>query len=170
SPGNSLAYRFEIAPAALEGLLRQRPPGWFDDWDATLLAALAGAVEEGRRMQGDDVRRWRWGYTNRLVVPHPVLSRLPLVGKYLRIGPVPMSGATTTVKQTTTRIGPSMRMVVDFADLDRSWFVLPAGASGHPLSGHFKDQWSAYYAGRAYPLAFARVEARHVLSVLPGRQ
>jgi penicillin amidase len=170
SPGNSLVYRFEIAPAALEQLLRERPREWFADWDEVLLKALSGAVEEGRRMQGREVRRWRWGYANRLVIAHPVLSRLPLIGKYLRIGPVPMSGATTTVKQTTTRIGPSLRMVVDFADLDGAWFVLPTGVSGHPLSGHFKDQWEDYYVGRARRLAFDRIEARRVLNVLPFAQ
>lgn len=170
SPGNSLAYRFEIAPAVLEGLLRERPRDWFEDFDAVLLAALAGAFEEGQRMQGADPRRWRWGEANRLVIAHPVLGRLPLLGKYFRIGPAPMSGATTTVKQTTTRIGPSLRMVVDFADLDRSLLVLPAGVSGHPLSRHFRDQWESYYAGRAYTLAFERVAVRNVLRVTPRAQ
>lgn len=167
SPGNSLAYRFEIAPAVLESLLRERPRDWFEDFDTVLLTALSGALEEGRRMQGSDPRRWRWGEANRLVIAHPVLARLPLIGKYFRIGPVPMSGATTTVKQTTTRIGPSLRIVVDFADLDGSLFVLPAGVSGHPLSRHFKDQWERYYAGHAYPLAVERVNARRVLRVTP---
>jgi len=168
SPGNSLIYRFEIAPAVLEQLLRERPSEWFTDWDEVLMKALSGAVEEGRRMQGTEVRRWRWGHANRVLIVHPVLSRLPLIGKYLRIGPVPMSGGTTTVKQTTTRIGPSLRIVVDFADLDGSWFVLPTGVSGHPLSGHFKDQWSDYYVGRAHRLGFDKVEVRRVLRVEPA--
>ncbi|MCS7314270.1 MAG: penicillin acylase family protein [Bryobacteraceae bacterium] len=167
SPGNSLVYRFEIAPAVLEQLLRERPREWFADFDAVLVTALTGALEEGRRMQGSDPRRWRWGQANRLLVSHPVLGRLPLIGKYFRIGPVPMSGAATTVKQTTTRIGPSLRIVVDFADLDRSLFVLPAGVSGHPLSRRFKDQWESYYQGRAYPLGFGRFQAREVLRVRP---
>lgn len=167
SPGNSLAYRFEIAPAVLEGLLRARPREWFDDFDGVLLTALAGALEEGRRMQGGDPRRWRWGEANRVVIAHPVLGRLPLIGKYFRIGPVPMSGATTTVKQTTTRLGPSLRIVVDLADFDRSLFVLPAGVSGHPLSRRFKDHWQSYYAGRAHALAFDRIEVRELLRVRP---
>ncbi len=170
SPGNSLNYRFEIAPAVLERLLRERPREWFEDFDAVLLTALAGAVEEGRRMQGPQMRRWRWGEANRLLVEHPVLARLPLVGKYFRIGPVPMSGGTTTVKQTTRRIGPSLRIVVDFADLDRTLFVLPTGVSGHALSGRFKDHWDAYYVGRAFRLPFARIEARRELRVVPQRR
>ena len=168
SPGNNLAYRCEIAPAALEELLRSRPPLWFENFDTVLLEALSGAVEEGQRMQGRDVRRWRWGEYNRLVLGHPLLARLPIIGSYFQIGPVGLSGGTTTVKQTTPRIGPSLRMVVDFADLDHSLLNLPTGVSGHPLSGHFKDQWEAYYVGRSFRLGFEQVEARSVLKVVPG--
>lgn len=168
APGKSLAYRYEMAPAVVEKLLRERPRQWFADFDREILAALAGAVEEGRRMQGADLRKWTWGRQNRLVLPHPVLGRLPLIGKYFQIGPVPLSGASTTVKQTTPRIGPSMRMVVDFSDWDRSLLVLPTGVSGHPLSGDFKNQWDAYYLGRGLPLPFERIPARRKLTWLPG--
>ncbi len=63
----------------------------------------------------------------------PVLSQLPLIGKYFNIGPVAMSGGSTTIKQTTRRLGPSMRMVVDLADLDNSLQNITIGESGQPL-------------------------------------
>ena len=54
SPGNGLGYEFNMAPVVVESLLRERPAGWFGDYDEMLLRALADAVEEGRRMQGRD--------------------------------------------------------------------------------------------------------------------
>ncbi len=45
-----------MARAVVERLLRERPAGWFGDYDEMLLRALADAVEEGKRMQGPTSR------------------------------------------------------------------------------------------------------------------
>ncbi len=169
SPGKSLIYRYEMGPAVLEQLLRERPAGWFEDYDKLLVKALLDALEEGRRMQGPRVRKWSWGRNNQLLLAHPILGRLPVLGAYFRVGPVPLSGSSTTVKQTTTRIGPSMRMAVDLAEADSFFFNLPTGVSGHPLSSHFRDQWKSYYAGRYSIFSFERVSPTSKLTVLPEK-
>ena len=94
--------------------------GWFRDYDDALLQNFADAVDEGRRMQGPDVKKWAYGAYLELTIAHPIGHRLPLVAKYFDIGPVWMSGSTTSVKQTTLRLGPSMRMNADLGDWDRS--------------------------------------------------
>ena len=71
------------------------------------------------------------------------------------------------MKQTTRRLGPSMRMVVDLADLDRSLQNITIGESGHRLSSHYKDQWSAYYGATSFPMQYRIVDARQVLVVNP---
>ncbi len=180
SPGKGLEYDFplpvgvdsvQMAPAAVERLLRERPKTWFADYDQVLLAAFLDAMEEGRRSQGRDVSKWDWGRYNQLLLSHPVGSRIPAVGKfvakYFDIGPVRQSGSTTSVKQTTHRLGPSMRMALDFADLDRSTLSLLAGESGQVLSKHYKDQWEAWYYGRTFPLQFNKVDAKSALTVVP---
>ncbi|MEK7408160.1 MAG: penicillin acylase family protein [Acidobacteriota bacterium] len=169
SPGKGLAYNFEIAPAVVEKLLRERPKDWFADYDQLLVTAFADAVEEGKRIQGPDVRKWSYGRYNQLVIPHPVLSRLPLIGKYFKIGPVPQSGSGTSVKQVTPRWAPSMRMVVDFSNFDQSWLNVSTGQSGQPLSSHFKDQWEAHYEGRSFPMQFEKVQAESTLTLMPGQ-
>jgi len=157
----------QMAPLAIERLLRERPKDWFADYDQLLLRVFLDAMEEGRRTQGGNLSKWDYGRYNRLLVEHPVLNRLPLVGKYFNIGPVEQSGSTTTVKQTTRRMGPSMRMAVDFGDLDRSLLTLPAGESGQPLSGHYTDQSDAWQQGRGFPMQFGKVEAKGTLVVQP---
>ena len=78
-----------------------------------------------------------------------------------------MSGSDTTVKQTTPTLGPSERMVVDLGNLDNSRMNLRVGESGNVASGHYKDEWPAYYAGRSFPMEFDHVEAEDVLQVKP---
>jgi penicillin amidase len=90
-----------------------------------------------------------------------------MVGKYFNIGPVAMSGSPTTIKQTTHRLGPSMRMIVDLSDLDHSVQNITIGESGQPLSKHYKDQWGAYYGATSFPMRFTKVNASQVLVVSP---
>jgi len=48
-----------------------------------------------------------------------------------------------------------MRMVVDLADLDRSTWVTMTGASGHPGSRHYTDQFTAWAKGETFPWPFS---------------
>lgn len=156
-------------PQVIENLLRARPPGWVanDDWDAWLMQNLPAALGSGRLRQGTPISKWHWGRMHEWNVAHPVGKQLPLVSGFFDIGPVEMSGAGTTVKQTTTSLGPSERMVVDLGDLDKSVQNLVTGESGFVSSSHYKDQWSAYYAGRSFPMQFDRIVAKEVLRVRP---
>jgi penicillin G amidase len=169
APGKGTAYDFNLAPVVVERLLRERPEGWFRDYDELLLGALAGAVEEGTRMQGRDISRWQYGAYLRVKIDHPVIHQFPVLGKYFDLGPAPMSGSTTTVKQTTARIAPSMRMNADLGDWDRSLMNIPIGQSGQILSRHYRDQWQSYYSGRSFPMQFGKVEARSTLEFRPAK-
>jgi penicillin amidase len=170
SPGKGLLYETEISSAVVEKLLRERPKDWFADWDQTLLRAMMDALEEGQRIQGRDPKKWDYGKYFEMTFISPVLGRLPWVGKYFNIGPVEMSGSSTSVKQTTRRLGPSMRMVVDLGDLDASVQNVTFGQSGAYLSSHYKDQWDAYYAGRSFPMQFTNISAKNVLIVVPAKK
>ncbi|HTP31620.1 MAG TPA: penicillin acylase family protein [Candidatus Acidoferrales bacterium] len=167
SSAQGVEYVFNMAPAVVERMLRERPSGWFADYDAMLLRALADAVEEGSRAQGHDVTRWHYGAYLRITISKPVIHQIPLVGKYFDIGPVPMSGATTTVKQTSMTLMPSMRMTADLADWEQSLFNLPIGQSGQILSSHYRDQWDDYLAGRSYPMQFGKIEPKSTLAFHP---
>ena len=163
APGASQAYEFGMASAVIERLLRGRPGGWFDNYDEMLLRVLVDAVEEGQRMQGRDVRHWQYGAYLRLTITHPVIHQIRWLGKYFDIGPVPMSGSSFTVKQTTLRLAPSMRMTADLGNWDHSLLNILTGESGQILSSHYRDQWPSYYAGTSYPMPFRTVKASSTL-------
>lgn len=161
------SYDSQMGPPALEKLLRARPDGWFADYDEALLKALAEGVDEGRRIQGANVRKWKYGAYTEITIPNPVVRQTPLVGKYFDIGPAPMSGSSTTVKQLTRRLGPSMRMAADLSDWDRSLLNVTIGQSGQIFSSHYRDEWNRYYVGESFPMQFRSVDAKAVLRLVP---
>lgn len=177
SPANPLLYggteargaAYMAAPQVVEELLRNQPREWFPDYDQLVLRCFLDALDEARRLQGRNMAKWDYGWYNELLIAHAVGSHFPLVGSYFNIGPVAHEGSPVTVEQTTRRIGPSMRTGVDLSDLDRSYMNIVAGQSGHILSGHYKDQWDAYYAGRSFPMQFNKVDAKDTLVFEPAQ-
>jgi penicillin amidase len=167
SPGNGAAYEIQISSAVVETLLRQRPAGWFRDYDETILRAFVDALAEGRRMQGHDVKKWRWGKYLSVTIENPVVHRIPYVGNYFDIVATPMSGAGTTVKQTSQKIAPSMRMTADLGDWNRSLMNVQIGQSGQILSGHYRDEWLDWYYGRTEPMEWKA--NRQELTFLPAK-
>lgn len=160
-------YQFTMAPSAIENIVDSNSHLFFHDTNQTLLDALSAAIEEGRRTQGSNLARWDYGRYNLLTIKHPVGNQLPVVGGYFNIGPVEMSGSSTTIKQTSTTLGPSMRFVADLANWDGSWNNIDIGQSGQILSRHYHDQWAAYYVGKSFPMQFDKVDAKDTLTVVP---
>ena len=167
SPASGGSYDTQMSSAVIEKLLRERPEGWFGDYNELLLRSLADAVEEGTRLQGTDPKRWRWGKYQFTELAHPIGGRIPWIGKYFNIGPEPASGGSTTVKQTSRRLGPSERMNVSVGNWDSSLMNLVAGESEHFGSSHYRDQWDAYYAGTSFPMQFGKVESKGTLTLAP---
>ena len=169
-PGAKQQLTIKPRPEVIEDLLRMRPNGWVarDDWDAWLVANLTTAIAQGREGQGTPLSKWRWGHLLQWNFQHPVGKQLPLVSGYFDIGPIEMSGSSTTIKQTTATLGPSERMVVEFGNLDTSVQNLTTGESGAVASAHYKDQWPGYYVGSSQPMEFQYVTAKETLHIRPA--
>lgn len=169
SPRKGVIYDYEMAPSVVEKLLRDRPKDWFDSWNAVISQSFTDAIEEGQRIQGSDPTKWQWGQYLQVNLQHPVLSRLPWAGKYFQLPATAMNGSSTTVKQTSRRLGPSMRFIADLSNWDGSFNNLTIGQSDHYFSGHFKDQWLAYLNGTSFPMQFGKVIAKDTLTIEPKR-
>jgi penicillin G amidase len=166
--GSIDVYQFMMAPAAIQNIVDSKGGLFFRDINQTLLDALAAGIQEGKRTQGSELARWDYGRYMQLTIKHPVGSQLPLVGTYFNIGPAEMSGSSTTIKQTSATLGPSMRFVADLGNWDGSFNNIDIGESGQILSRHYKDQWDAYYVGQSFPMQFDKVEAKATLIVRPN--
>ncbi len=134
---------------------RWLPPG-DPDFDATLVKSLEDGVAQIPALVGsNDHAAWQWGRTIPLTFQNRLTLAFPFLSRYLNVGPVPQAGTQTTVKQTTPTVGPSMRMVVDFSNLDDSVQNITLGESGQAMSDYYKDQFDAWYHGRSFPMLFS---------------
>jgi penicillin amidase len=167
SAGSGVNYAADISAAVVTQLLRDQPKEWFTDYNALLLQSFADAMDEGQRLQGTNPAGWRWGKALYLEIRNPVGGSLPVIGPWFNLGPYPMSGGPTTVKQITPRLGPSERMNFSLGNWDNSLWNLLTGESGHRASWHYKDQFDAWYNGESFPMPFRSVETGSAVQFIP---
>ena len=120
-----------------------------------LSSSLEQALAELTESFGEDLSAWRWGDAHRAPLPHPILSRIPLVSGLFDIG-VETDGGSETVKRAgvsyrgsiekrfNDRHGAGYRAVYDLADSENSRFMISTGQSANPLSPHygsFAERW-----------------------------
>ncbi len=152
-----------------------------EDRDAILVRALVGAVDELTTLHGDTPGDWRWGDLHTVTFHNQTLgqSGVPLVEALFNRGPYPASGSTSLVNATNWSAQapfevtslPSMRMIVDMADLDASLALHTTGQSGHAFHRHYDDMVRGWQKIEPAPMAFSReaVEesTRDVLTLTP---
>ena len=93
---------------------------------------------------------WQWGQLHHLELENQSLgqSDIGLVRALFNRGPFEVGGGSAIVDATSwdaaegyeVTSAPSMRMVVDLGDLDRSRWINLTGESGHVASGNYRDQ------------------------------
>jgi len=152
-------YGWSMSTVFLENVLTNGWTRWLPPGDANFNVTLMASLEEGMRripqlVGSQDHDAWRWGKTIPLTFHHP-LGGLRFLGRWLNVGPFPQAGTGNTVKQTTPTHGVSMRLVVDFADIDKSVQNITLGQSGQVFSPHYQDQFEAWYNGRSFPMLFS---------------
>jgi penicillin amidase len=154
------SYRWGMSTIFLENVAANNWTRWLPPGDSsfgdTLMKSLEAGVKQVPSLVGSRSHdAWKWGNTIPLTFYHPLGQGLPLLGRLLDVGPFPQAGTGTTVKATTSRHGPSMRMVVDLANLDHSVQNITLGESGQVFSPYYKDQFDAWYNGRSFPMSFS---------------
>jgi penicillin amidase len=161
-----LRYRWGTSTIFLQNVLANNWTRWLPPGDSSFADTLMKSLEEGVKQIPSMVGSrshdaWKWGNTILLTFHHPLGQGVPLLGRLLDVGPFPQAGTATTVKATTARHGPSMRMVVDFSDLDHSVNNLTLGESGQVFSPYYKDQFDAWYTGHSFPMPFSDAALEH---------
>jgi penicillin amidase len=129
-------------------------------WDALVLDALRGALDDLEDRFGPDPAGWAWGRVHEMEFPHALGRANPLLRKLLNRR-LPTGGAEETVSQIAydpndpyaAVWAPSWRMVADPADPGRSRWQMFTGQSGHPASPHYDDLQEDWLGGRTQPMA-----------------
>jgi penicillin amidase len=132
-------------------------PGAQNNRDDLFKRALIDARWELTAKLGKDIDTWSWGRLHRLFLKNQTLGTDgPGFLQYiLNRGPWKLSGGEATVNATGWNAAggygvvwvPSMRMVVNLDDLDKSKWINLTGASGHAFSAHYTDQTGKWADG-----------------------
>jgi penicillin amidase len=136
-----------------------------DNRDELFKRAMIDARWELTAKLGKDIDTWNWGRLHRLFLKNQTLgTEGPGFLQYaLNRGPWKLSGGEATVNATGWNAAggygvvwvPSMRMVVNLGDLDKSRWINLTGASGHAFSAHYTDQTDKWAKGELLPWSFS---------------
>jgi len=148
---------FNQSLAPIEAILSDKQSPWFADTPRSRLvaASLTAAVADLTRRLGRHMSRWRWGDLHRLRLSHPFNGSRQLA-RLLSLAPVPSGGDGVTINlgffsrshPYAHTVGPSLRMIADLADGERTHIVILPGQSGHFLSPYYNDQLPLWLDGR----------------------
>ncbi|MBX9398816.1 penicillin acylase family protein [Streptomyces sp. TRM72054] len=141
-----------------------RPPA--DNRDELFERAMIDARWELTAKLGKDIDTWSWGRLHRLFLKNQTLgTNGPGFLQYvLNRGPWELSGGEATVNATGWNAAggygvvwvPSMRMVVNLDDFDKSRWINLTGASGHAYSSHYTDQTGKWAKGELLDWSFTK--------------
>jgi penicillin G amidase len=130
--------------------------------------ALDDALAELARTYGDNVEGWRWGEAHVAVHRHMPLGYLGPLGMLFNIEAETSGGDETLLRGQTTGVGEypfhnvhaaGLRVVYDFADLDRSLMIMATGQSGHPFSRFYDHLAGLWARGDMIPMSMSDEDA-----------
>ncbi|MGD2048748.1 MAG: penicillin acylase family protein [Chloroflexota bacterium] len=147
---------------------------WWDDGvtvaedppQEIILRALEETTTWFENKLGDNMNDWTWGNIHKATFISAPLgqSDVGLIEAMVNRGPYPSDGGRDIVnalswswdEPAAVNGHPSMRMIVDLADLDGSQAILPTGQSGHPFNRHYDDMVELWLNGQYHPMHFSR--------------
>jgi penicillin G amidase len=135
------------------------------DRDQLLAEAMKDARQELTAKLGKDISTWSWGRLHQLNLDNQTLGTdgPRAVRWLLNRGPWQLGGGEAAVDATGWNAAggydvvwvPSMRMVVNLADFDKSRWINLTGASGHAYSSHYSDQTGMWAKGELLTWPFS---------------
>ncbi|TWD79090.1 penicillin amidase [Kribbella amoyensis] len=164
----------------VRNLLVQPNNAWWDDLrtpqresrDDILREALVDARAEITTKMAREPDNWQWGRLHKLTLTNQTLGKsgIGVVDRLFNRGPYELGGGASIVNATSWNAAegyavtatPSMRMVVDLADFDKSRWINLTGVSGHAFTDNYTDQTDLWVKGETLPWAFTKgaVEAK----------
>jgi len=109
-----------------------------------------------------------YGEISQLRIRHP-LSTVKILDSWLNLnrGPLPMSGDFSSLnanlniynwknRRLETKVGPSMRFILDWSDVDGFTINSHLGQSGNPFSAHYDDFLEMWHKGERWNVPFTK--------------
>jgi penicillin amidase len=175
---------------SLEKILKENNNIWFDNIntpstetrrDILKLSIKHTSEYLKNKFSNSDPYSWHWGKIHIVKIKHP-FGFIESLDKSFNIGPFSAGGDQTTINNTEYSIsnvinkgnydavvGASMRMIVDFSNLEQSWSINSTGQSGQPLHSNYSDQsrlWANGYYKKNIMNEIEMLEKKYNLLVL----
>lgn len=168
--GTEAAEKFEtwhrtiVSENTFPRLLANPGSPWWDDAatedhdnaSEIACAALRRAFDDLVTTLGPDLNEWRYDRLHTVTHKH-AMADVPVLGDWLSVGPYGLGAAKDALCKYEFKLkkevdysifsGPSMRIGIDFADVDAAESILPTGQSGNVFSGFYDNQAPLYHAG-----------------------
>lgn len=135
-----------------------------DNREELFARAMKDARWELTAKLGKDITTWSWGRLHQLTLKNQTLGTEGpgLLQRALNRGPWNLGGGEAAVNATGWNAAggyevvwvPSMRMVVNVGDWDKSRWINLTGASGHAFSAHYTDQTDKWVNGELLGWSF----------------
>ncbi|MEU0300158.1 penicillin acylase family protein [Streptomyces sp. NPDC006175] len=135
-----------------------------DSRDELFARAMEDARWELTAELGKDMSTWSWGRLHQLTLRNQTLGKEgpDLLQRALNRGPWDLGGGEAAVNATGWNAAggyeviwvPSMRMVVNVGDWDKSRWINLTGSSGHAFSAHYTDQTDKWVEGELLDWSF----------------
>ncbi|MEV6163169.1 penicillin acylase family protein [Streptomyces sp. NPDC052052] len=139
--------------------------------DQLFARAMKDARWELTAKLGKDITTWSWGRLHQLNLKNQTLGTEGpgLLQRVLNRGPWNLGGGEAAVNATGWNAAggyevvwvPSMRMVVNVGDWDKSRWINLTGASGHAFSAHYTDQTDKWVNGELLDWSFGTNAVAH---------
>ncbi|MFD5875156.1 penicillin acylase family protein [Streptomyces sp. NPDC060322] len=137
-----------------------------DSRDELFARAMEDARWELTAELGKDISTWSWGRLHQLTLRNQTLGTEgpDLLQRALNRGPWDLGGGEAAVNATGWNAAggyeviwvPSMRMVVNVDDWDKSRWINLTGASGHAFSAHYTDQTDKWVDGELLDWSYGK--------------
>ncbi len=156
-----------------------------------IVQSMQDAIEWLTSMYGPEPFQWRWEAVHTITLKPPLFAEASetdeasailklIVNNLLSKGPYAAPGHGMSLNMGQYRwfepfdmvLGPSIRRIVDFSSLNRTYSVLPTGQSGNPLSDFFGDQTELWLNGQYRYIyqdsTFFRETSYQTMRLVPG--
>ena len=132
-----------------------------------IVRSMNEAVTYLTETYGEEPFEWRWEQLHTITLKPTLFGQAAddpdapaalklIVNNLLSKGPYPVRGHDMSINNGEYSwndpyemiLGPSIRRIIDFSDLSRTYSILPTGQSGNPLSQYYGDQTESWLNGQ----------------------
>ncbi|MBM7072970.1 penicillin acylase family protein [Shewanella sp. 202IG2-18] len=140
-------------------LYQDKPINWlspqYKNWDQLFLKSIDKVITQLSKQYNvkpvEALKLATWGSRNTAEINHPLSRALPIIGSWLDMPHIPLSGDSYMPKAQRPTAGVSERMIVSPGNEQSGIFHMSGGQSGNPISPFYKDGFNNWANGTDSP-------------------